>query len=147
MVTSSLSLMSTLLLLQFECPWSLALWPEEKPLQGGETSPLLSQRKTVQTAMLANINMWTPTVWRHTHPADICCVCQCAHTHTHPWSELSILSISPLKQENKRAPAAASQQSSFSCIVVTYKGLNINTLLCIDWQNTCHYNGPVDISE
>lgn len=31
--------------------------------------------------------------------------------------------------------------------MVTYKELNINALLYIDWKNTCHYNGPVDISE
>lgn len=53
----------------------------QKTLQGAKKSPLLSLTKTAGKGVLANMDMWTPTVRKtHTHPADICnvlYVCLC----------------------------------------------------------------------
>lgn len=149
MVTSSMSLMSTLFL-QIDSVLGVRLYDsgtKNTPGCRDISSPVLdkdSRKRRVGKHKHANTyGMKTHTSCGHMQRM---CVFVCVHTHTHPWSELSLY-ISLLQQENKRAPAAASQQSTFSYIVVTYKELNINTLLCIDWKNTCHYNGLVDISE
>lgn len=126
------------------CPWSKALRLEDKKHSRVMRHLLfcLRQRQQRQACWRTYGHLWYDT---HIPQIYVTCVPLCAHAA--PLSELSILPISLLQQENKQAPAAASQQSTFSYIVVTYKELNINALLCIDWKNTCHYNGLVDISE